>query len=291
MTPTTLPDGRLLDLDVSGPDGAPVLVFHHGTPGCGLPPAALGRVAQSRGLRLVTWSRPGYAGSTRQPGRRVAEVAADFEAVLDVLGADRAWVAGWSGGGPHALACATLARERVLGALVIAGVAPRDAAGLDWLAGMGEDNQEEFSAALAGEAVLRQYLDGAREELGEVTGAEVVEALGSLVSPVDRDALAARGGEFADDLARSLRTSLSSGVDGWLDDDLAFLRSWGFDPAEATVPIHLWQGSEDLMVPFAHGSWLAARLPRAIARLEQGEGHLSLVAERLDPMLAGLLDA
>ena len=286
MTPLTLADGRILDLTVSGPDDGPLLAFHHGTPGSGAQPGAVLRAARDRGLRLVTWSRPGYGGSTRHPGRRVADVVGDFEAVLDHLGAARAFVAGWSGGGPHALACATLAPARVTGTVVIAGVAPYDADGLDFLAGMGEDNVEEFGAAVAGEPALRDYLDAARPGLLHISGPEIAAEMASLVPPVDVAALSGPGGgEFADDLAEMFRDGLSSGVDGWLDDDLAFVSPWGFDAAEAAGPLHLWQGDQDLMVPFAHGRWLAAHLPSARAYLLEGEGHISLAAGRLGEML------
>jgi len=101
-----LPDGRRLDLQVSGPaDGLP-LVFHHGTPGAATPVRAMERAAHARGLRLLTMSRPGYGGSTPQPGRSIADVVVDTTVALHTIGAERCLVAGWSGGGPHALACA-----------------------------------------------------------------------------------------------------------------------------------------------------------------------------------------
>ena len=101
-----LPDGHRLEVRVSGPEDGLPFVYHHGTPGAGTPLRALERAAHARGLRVVTASRPGYGGSSRHEGRRVVGVVADTQAVLDVLGADRCVVAGWSGGGPHALACA-----------------------------------------------------------------------------------------------------------------------------------------------------------------------------------------
>jgi pimeloyl-ACP methyl ester carboxylesterase len=298
MRDLLLPVGdRLLDVRLQGAADGPVLVYHHGTPGWRQPPAPIVAEALRRGLRLVSWSRPGYAGSTRQPGRTVADAATDLVTVLDALGIERVHVLGWSGGGPHALACAALAPDRVLGAALLASVAPYDAAGLDWLAGMGEDNLEEFGAAVAGEDALRGFLDAAREELAEVTGEQLVSAMSSLLPAVDvavlaEDGLAADGlaadgpgaGGLGDDLAESFRQAVSTGVDGWLDDDLAFTSPWGFDPTAAGAPVHVWQGDADLMVPFAHGQWLADRLgPRA--HLLAGEGHLSLVVESIGEVL------
>jgi pimeloyl-ACP methyl ester carboxylesterase len=282
MPTITLTDGRDLEVEVSGPDGAPVLVFHHGTPGGSEQMRAMARAAEARGLRLVTWSRPGYGASTRQAGRTVADVVADTAAVLDHLGAESCLVAGWSGGGPHALACGALLADRVRAVLCIAGVAPYAAEGLDFLAGMGADNIEEFGAALKGEDALRPWLDAERPEMVEMTADEVAVSLGNLVPAVD---VAVLTGEFAEDLAAEFRQAVSVGVDGWLDDDLAFTRAWGFELADIAVPTYLWQGSDDLMVPFAHGEWLAERIPGVTAHLEQGEGHLSIGIGALDRML------
>ena len=282
-----LPDGRRLDVQVSGPgDGFP-LVFHHGTPGAATPIRALERAAHARGLRLVTTSRPGYGGSTRQPGRTVADVAADTAAVLAAIGAERCLIAGWSGGGPHALACgARLGAAAAV--LVIAGVAPYPAAGLDWMAGMGEENVVEFSTALRGEAELRPYLLQVGEPLREITADQIIASLETLLPDVDRAVLT---GEFGDDMAASFREAVRVSVDGWLDDDLAFTRPWGFGLEEITVPTMIWQGSADLMVPFAHGQWLASQLPGASVHLEAGEGHLSVGLGALGRMLDELVSA
>jgi pimeloyl-ACP methyl ester carboxylesterase len=282
-----LPDGRLLDMRVSGPaDGLP-LVFHHGTPGAATPIHALERAVHARGLRLVTTSRPGYGHSTRQPRRRVVDVVADTEAVLAALGAERCLTMGWSGGGPHTLACgARLAAAAAV--LVVAGVAPYDADGLDWMAGMGEENVVEFSAAVQGEDQLRPYLLHEGELLRDIRAADIVASMESLLPEVDRIALT---GEFGEDTAAGFREAMRTGIDGWLDDDLAFTRPWGFSLAEVSVPTMIWQGDADLMVPFAHGQWLASRVPTASARLEIGEGHLSVGLGKLDAMLDELVQA
>ena len=280
-----LPDGRRLDLRVSGPaDGLP-LVFHHGTPGAVTPIRALERAAHARGLRLVTTSRPGYGDSSPQPGRSVVDVAADTAAVLDAIGAGRCLVAGWSGGGPHALACgARLGATAAV--LVIAGVAPYGAQGLDWMDGMGQDNVTEFSAALQGEDRLRPYLLHEREQLKNATAAGIVASLETLLPDVDKAVLT---GEFGEDLVANFHEAMRTGVEGWLEDDLAFAGSWGFELAEISVPTMIWQGSADLMVPFAHGRWLASQLPGASVHLEEGEGHLSVGLGALDRMLDELI--
>ena len=282
MTTIALPDGRELDVRVSGPaDGVPLL-FHHGTPGSVAPVRAMARAAAARDLRLVTYSRAGYGGSTRNPGRTVVDVVPDAAAVLDHLGADRCVVAGWSGGGPHALATGARLADRVAGVLCMAGVAPWGATGLDFLAGMGEQNSAEFGVSVESEAALRTYLEAAAVELREPSPADIVRELGSLLPAVDVTALT---DEFGEDMVASFAEALRTGVDGWLDDDLAFTRGWGFGLDEIVVPTFIWQGSEDLMVPFAHGRWLAAHVPGAVVHLENGEGHLSIGIGALDRML------
>jgi len=286
-TTLSLPDGRVLDVYVSGPDSGVPLIFHHGTPGAGLQSTALAAAAHERGLRLVTTSRPGYGASSRHPGRNVLDVVDDTAAVLAWLGAERCLVAGWSGGGPHALACAARL-PGVAAVLVIAGVAPYDAEGLDFLAGMGEENVVEFGAAVVGESSLRPYLELQLDELRTASLNDIMASLESVLPSVDR---AVMTDAFGQDLVDGFHEALRVGVDGWLDDDLAFTASWGFDLAEITVPTLVWQGSDDLMVPFAHGEWLAAALPHATAHLEANEGHLSIGIGAMDRMLDELVAA
>jgi pimeloyl-ACP methyl ester carboxylesterase len=231
-------------------------------------------------------SRPGYGGSSRDHGRSVAEVVGDVAIVLESIGADRCVVAGWSGGGPHALACAARL-DAAAAALVIAGVAPYGVEDLDWMGGVGADNLDEFTAALAGEDELASYLWEQHEDLKDIAAGDIVASMSSLLPEVDRAVLT---DEFAEDLASSFHEALRNGIDGWLDDDLAFISPWGFDVAEVRRPVTLWQGSADLMVPFAHGEWLSSRLPRASVHLEQGEGHLSVAVGALDRMLDELIE-
>jgi pimeloyl-ACP methyl ester carboxylesterase len=176
MTTIVLADGRSLDIDDPGGAGA-VLLFHHGTPGSLVPLASMRAEAERAGLRLVTTSRAGYGASSRQAGRSVADVVRDMEQVMDHLGVERCLTAGPSGGGPHALAMAALLPHRVVSALVIAGVAPWEAAGLDFLAGMGDQNVEEFDAALEGEDALRTYLEGEAVDLRDTDGPGIVAAM------------------------------------------------------------------------------------------------------------------
>ena len=284
----TTPDGRLLDILVTGPpDGVP-LVFHTGTPAGLSGYAPMTRAASARGLRTVLYSRPGYEGSTPRPGRQVADAAADVAVILDQIGAGPFVTAGWSGGGPHALACAAVMPGRCLAAASMAGIAPHDSAGLDWLAGMGPENIEEFGAAADSEAALTRFLDEAAALLRHISAGELAQAMGGLVSAADKAAIS---DEFAEYLAASFRAAAGAGIAGWRDDDLAFIRDWGFSLAAcAAVPVAIWQGGEDQMVPRAHGEWLAAHVPGCRARLLPAEGHLTLAVTSFGRILDDLLE-
>jgi len=277
--------GRSVEVLTAGPPGGRTLVFHDGTPAGLVVPPSLLRAAAERGLRLVSYTRPGYGRSDPQPGRRVADAAADVAAVLDHIGAGEFVTAGWSGGGPHALACAALLPGRCRAAATIAGIAPRDAAGLDWLAGMAPENVAEFTAAEQGEAALTEFLGAAAAGLAGVTGDQIAAGLGDLATPADRAVLT---GDLAEYLAESFRAALSAGLAGWRDDDLAFAGDWGFLAGQIAVPVTVWQGDQDAMVPGGHGRWLAGQIPGARARLFPGDGHLTLMFTRIGEILDDL---
>jgi pimeloyl-ACP methyl ester carboxylesterase len=272
-----LPDGRTLhvrDDGEPGDDRLP-LVLHHGSPQSGLVLSSQLDDAREQGLRVISFDRPGYGGSSRAEGRRVADVATDVTHLLDALHVDRFVTSGSSGGGPHSLACAALLPDRCAAAATVAGVAPYDAAGLDWLAGMGEDNVEEFGAAVAGEEQLRPFLVHAREAMLAAGVEALVESMRTLLPPAD---LAVLGGELGTWLHASMAEGLRPGVDGWLDDDLAFVQPWGFSLDDLRVPVLVMAGGQDLMVPLDHGSWLARAVPGASVLVDDDAGHLSLLA-------------
>src|SRR5262249_53530959 len=117
--------GRRLEVLATAPAGGPPLVMQSGTPVGPVAYPPMAGAAAERGLRLVICARPGYGDSTPRPGRRVADVTDDVAAVLDELGAPQFVTVGWSGGGPHALACAARLPGRCLAAAAMAGAAPR----------------------------------------------------------------------------------------------------------------------------------------------------------------------
>jgi pimeloyl-ACP methyl ester carboxylesterase len=281
-----LADGRTLEAVVQGADHGTLLIFQHGSPGSAQPFEPFHRAAAERGIVLAFPSRAGFGGSSRQEGRTVASAAADAAALADHLGHDRFLTAGWSGGGPHALACAALLPDRVLASATIAGFAPYDAEGLDWTAGMGEDNQIEYPLAARDPAGSLEWMRPRVEAMAEIEAEQIVAELRSIISEVDAAQVT---GEFGDNLAASFRGAFANGPWGWWDDDQAFVHEWGFDLSSIRVPLFVWQGRQDLMVPFAHGEWLATHVPNARARLFEEHGHLSLgvgaIGEILDELV------
>jgi pimeloyl-ACP methyl ester carboxylesterase len=279
-----LPDGRVLDVQVSGPADGTLLLWHHGTPGCSYQGAQKQRALHDRGLRLASYSRAGAKGSTRNKGRSVADIAPDAAAIADHLGAERFLTGGQSGGGPHALATGALLPDRVLAVLSVCSVKPY-VGQPDFLEGMGADNIEEFSLALQGEDAVRPFIEEQRLGILEADADGVIRTLDTLLPDVDRAVLT---GEVGEDIIRNLQGGVEE-VDGWLDDDLAFTRDWGFALDSIRVPTYLWQGSVDLMVPFHHGEWLVDQIPGVVPHLEQGEGHLSIQVAKFEAMLDEIL--
>jgi pimeloyl-ACP methyl ester carboxylesterase len=278
--------GRL-DVEVTGPDDGETLIFHMGTPSAASMFAPLVELGAERGIRHVVYLRPGYGESERCKGRSVADCAADVVAVADALGVERFYTAGRSGGGPHALATAALLPERVIAAATIAGCAPRDAEGLDWLDGMGQENIDEIAAADAGDEALLAFIEPFGAKLISADAGDLHAEFGDLLSEVDRGVMT---GEFAEYEAEATRAGMKHGVWGWFDDDIELINDWGFDLSDISCPVTIWQGAQDRMVPLAHGEWLAAHVPGARAKLLADHGHLSLAlghyGELLDDLLA-----
>jgi pimeloyl-ACP methyl ester carboxylesterase len=246
-------DGRTLELHDGGdPDGFPVVV-HHGTPSSGLIYASW----ETPGVRLIGYDRAGYGGSARRPGRVVANAAADVDAIADALGLEAFATWGISGGGPHALACAALCSERLTAAASLAAVAPWDA---------------------EGEETLGPELGAGREHVLATTADQVVVLFETLLGAADRAVLS---GAFGQWVVEGGNHGLQSSAAGWIDDDLAFVAGWGFDLAAIDRPVLILQGGDDRFVPRAHGEWLAARVPGNETRIDDADGHLTLIENRV----------
>jgi pimeloyl-ACP methyl ester carboxylesterase len=277
-------DGRMLAVeDCADPAGRPVLV-HMGTPNSRHLYGPNVRDAAERGLRLICYDRPGYGGSSPQPGRTVADCAGDVRAICAELGIDRLAMWGISGGGPHVLACAALLPDLVTAAASLASLAPYGAEGLDYFAGMGQDNVDETRLFLTDEAASRAKMDKDREELLATSPADAAKGIESLLTPTDAAVL---HGELAEYLVSSAQDGLAPGSQGWWEDN-CMIRPWGFDLADIAVPVLLLHGRQDMFVPFGHGEWLAAHIPNVEAWLLDDDGHLTLLQNRVPEVHAWL---
>jgi pimeloyl-ACP methyl ester carboxylesterase len=271
------PDGRRVAYAVWGdPRGFPVISLH-GTPGCRFDRWPHEDLYAELGVCVVTHDRAGYGQSSRRHGRSFVDEVDDVAAVADDLGFERFSLTGGSGGGPHALACAARLSDRVVRTTCAVGVAPFGAPGLerdDWLAGMDPENVKEFNWAEAGEEVLTRELESLYEVIKERVADDPARLLeGFELSESDREQL--RDPDRSQVIRESVVEFGAHGVGGWVDDDLAALRPWGFDVAEISVPVLVWYGGVDVLVPPAHGEWLAAHVPGCIVKVDDA-GHLGL---------------
>lgn len=262
-TDLELSDGRRLHIYDSRGDGADAslaVFWHHGTPNLGDPPEPLLPAAAQRGIRWVSYDRPGYGGSTPHPGRDVASAAADVSAIADALGIGQFALMGHSGGGTHALASGALLSKRVLGVVSISGLAPFGAEGLDWFGGMADAGAAELRAAAAGRAPLVDYLAS-------------TEFDPEIFTPADRAALAGAWSW----LGKLAGRATAAGLGGMVDDDLAYVAPWGFDPRQVSPPVLILQGGQDRIAPSSHGTWLAGQIHSAEFWLRPDDGHISVL--------------
>jgi pimeloyl-ACP methyl ester carboxylesterase len=256
-----LADGRTLHVYDTGEEDRVVVFWHHGTPNIGAPPEPLFPAADRLGIRWVSYDRPGYGGSTSYRDRNVALAADDVSSVADALGIERFAVMGHSGGGPHALACGALLPERVLGVLSVSGMAPFDAEGLDFFAGMADSGAASLRAAVQGRETKEQF---------EATADEDAET-GFI--PADLAALEGQWSWFVS----VVRPAMENGPGPLIDDDLAYVAPWGFDPARVVAPTLLVHGGRDRVVPSSHGEWLVRHCPSAELWLRPEDGHISVL--------------
>lgn len=267
----TTPDGRTLAVAEWGdPNGVPVIAMH-GTPG--------GRIAYwedpaiyaRHGLRRLTYDRPGYGESTRLRGRTVSDVTVDVAAIADALGFDRFAVTGGSGGGPHALATAAQMPDRVIRCLIASCPAPWDAGGLDWMAGQTQGNIIEWQAAQRGDAAIRAVVEVERRTTLARLQSGRADFLGDSYEMSEADVRQMQ--KHVRLVIDQLVNGLVHGVDGWVDDDIAFVCPWGVDLGSIAAPMYITYGRTDTLVPAAHGDWLASHFPRAIV-VAGDAGHL-----------------
>ncbi|GIG88534.1 alpha/beta fold hydrolase [Plantactinospora endophytica] len=277
-------DGRVLAASIAGPArGWPVFLLH-GTPGSRTGPRPRATVLFRRGVRLISYDRPGYGGSSRKPDRRVADAVADVAAIADDLGLARFSVVGRSGGGPHALACAALLPDRIHRVATLVGMAP-DVPEIDWFSGMTPENVSEFAKASEADASAineRLLLKALRTATNPRS---LLDHLLPQMTAADR--LVLNDATIRVLLVDAYEEAVRSGPYGWIDDVLALRRDWGFRLGAITVPVRVWHGVDDNFAPVAHARWLAGQIPGALLDLQPDSAHFSAI-EVLPDMLTWL---
>jgi pimeloyl-ACP methyl ester carboxylesterase len=264
-------------------------MYFHGTPGSRLDLCFGEQLAADRGVRLVSFDRPGYGGSTPAPFG-LASIAADAHAVADGLGVARFATLGMSGGGPGALAAAAVAGGRVTRAGIASGAGP-----FQLVPGALEDLDDNDRAAVsllpgdpAAAAAAFAAGFGPLAELSRVSGGSgVVSAFEDLLSPRDSELL--HDQRFASAFTDTIREALRQGTSGGGWDNVSWIGEWDIDLSAIRCPVLLWYGSDDRFAPPAHGLCLSQNLPQARLVLRDGEGHLGIY-EHLGEMLEALTE-
>jgi pimeloyl-ACP methyl ester carboxylesterase len=281
-----MPDGRITEALTYGSGTEGTLVFHTGTPGGIAPRDFFAKVCDELGLRFVIAGRPGYGLSSPRPGRVAADIVADIASVLDHLGVDTFISMGCSGGGPHVLACAALLPGRCLAAAAVVSPAPIDADGIDYYAGMGAENVEEWKLAEQGRDVVEPWLVRAAADLKGRSVNTFASQYGDSFAAVD---VAFLKTGFGATMEASLQKAISTGIEGWLEDDIALVTPWGFDLGAITTPVAVWTGKQDRMVSWEHSAWLARAIPGADLHVLADHGHLSVQVGALTDIVEDLV--
>jgi pimeloyl-ACP methyl ester carboxylesterase len=268
-----LRDGRTLAWRWWGDPGATPILRLQGTPGSRLYRNPDPEMQRNLGVRHLLADRPGYGGSTRLPGRGVADIADDLAALLDFHKLDRVPVMGTSGGGPHALAMAAMHPERVSAVSVIVGASPLDAHEASQLVGV---NAMGYAAAeKGGWDDVHQLLVGVRERL---LGADGMAGVLSDAPPEDRAVMENPAWQRISRV--NIAESLRQGAEGWADESMALHRDWDFDLEAIRAKVTWWHGDNDKNAPLSAARRAIARLRKVELRVWQGEGHFaSLIHE------------
>jgi pimeloyl-ACP methyl ester carboxylesterase len=280
-----LPDGRVLEVGALGDPSGTTVFLHHGTPGSVRSVTSFAPLLEEGNFYFVTMSRAGYGRSSRLAGRQISSVIADTDQALDAFDRSEYVALGWSGGGPHALACAALDTPRCRGAVTLASIVPVDV-DFDWTEGMAPSNVDEFALAKEGGPAYEAFMEEAGAAMADMNTENALGLFGDLLSERDVEAL-------TDPVALEsfVNATTHAFVEGWYgfhDDDLAFYKEWGFDPTSISVPVEVFYGDQDLMVPPTHGAWLASHIATARVFHDEHEGHLSIWSHHFDEVAKAL---
>ncbi len=284
-TPTRyvdLEDGRRLAWTEYGtPGGRPVLFFHGGNDSR-LAGRMLDQAARNGDVRLVCVDRPGFGGSTYQAGRRFTDWPSDVVALADDLGLGGFAVLGHSGGGPHALACAAAARERVTAAATVSSVAPPAASNSGLHPAFRMVNLLMLSRRL--------YTPMARSQLKQMRNStDRWLGMWGRMQPADGE-LFERRPEIRDEIVEEMDEGARPGIDGIVLEASLYHRDWGFDLGSITAATRVWHGGRDRQAALAWAEYLAGSIPGATMTVAVRSGHFSTLIDHATDILEGLAD-
>jgi pimeloyl-ACP methyl ester carboxylesterase len=275
-----LRDGRCLGYAEFGdPHGKPVLFFH-GYPGSRWDGAETGHAAERVGVRLIAPDRPGMGLSDYQPKRRLLDWPTDVVELADALGLDDFAVIGYSGGGPHALACAFQLGTRLIAVGVISGVGPLTEPGA--LDGMVKNNIRLFQMARRTPWLLRLIFSLNRR----MDTLKLMRAALPQMPAVDQAVM--RQPDVLEGIAKDYGEAFRQGARGAVHEGALFASDWGFKLSEVTRPVQLWHGEQDINAPVAMGRFQAHHLPNCQPTFYPADGHISIIVNHAAEILMAL---
>jgi len=273
----SLPDGRKLAYAEYGdPQGLP-LFFFHGFPGSRYDGAYTGQVAAKMGIYLIAPDRPGMGYSDFKPGRKLLDWPDDVCFLADSLHFETFGVLGYSGGGPHALACAYKIPERLTSICVMAGVGPVTEPGA--LDGMMKNNVQIFFLARKAPWLLNLLY---RLQVPINDKKLMQAASGQMAKP---DVAAMQDPTVLQDIVKNFNEAFRQNTKGVVQEGGLYGSDWGFKLSDIQATVHLWQGEEDTNAPVQMGRYQARNIPNCIAKFYPGEGHISLVTNHIQEIL------
>jgi pimeloyl-ACP methyl ester carboxylesterase len=230
-------------------------------------------------LRILSFDRPGYGNRPAVPGRTIADEVTAVAAALDDLGVEQFATWGASGGGPYALGCAALLGDRVVAVATVAGNPPPD----DAKRGEYADEVEALRHSPVNRRPLIEAYESDVAPMRDWDLPTLLESWGGGFSPPDKQAL--EDGQTGEYMLRAIQEAIRPGVEGWLDDNLAYVSPWGFDVRDIHQPASVWHGDQDLMVPVEDSEALVAAIPHAEFTLVPDAGHPSLCFRHVEPLM------
>ena len=246
-----------------------VVFFHHGSPSAGPIPPHIRRNADAHGFRIIEVVRPGYGSSTTISDRSVNTVSQINLDIADALGIKNFAIFGQSGGGPHALASGHLAGNRCIAQLIIAGIAPMDDPNFDFTAGMSEEIREKWLLALTSMEDFEASLSEEATKMSSYNFDQIKEKFSvDPENPISDERILS--------MQARVQYSLMQGACGWIDDERAFLKPWGFSLSDITMPVQLWAGSIDVNVPPAHAEYLKRMIPNSELFIVEDKNHFTI---------------